>query len=349
VDIAYMSTTGSTSAASVRGMSVSPAGAMTSDTSLWTSDDRFFGAITWDPDGSSLAWEQMTSSKGKRYRDLVVGSPGGAVRTIWRFLPGDPLKPQNGTDKLAWGRGCNGKSVIVFTSTDSSASGLRLYEIDPNAAAPTPQLLHVMNPSRPDPEPLMRPSLGSGLAFSPLGGHLLFADYSLELGRDALVALPLTCAAGSPLPVAAGDPQPLFAIEYDGGAAWLNSLDWSSDGKRIAVAMGPYEALVGMAHLYDTRIWVGELNYSSADGTEQVTAASTAMYRITSGPADASADVFPSWARSPDNAACDRLAYAKGGGILLLDVPREGFSAADCTIAAPKAIGGQSAAALDWK
>jgi hypothetical protein len=353
-DIAYMSASGSSpsspGSASVRGMGVTAAGTIESDSTLWSVGDRFFNAITWDPAGSSLAWEQMTNSKGNRYRDLVVGTTGGPIRTIWRFLKGDLLTSHNGSDKLAWGRGCNGKSVIVFTSIDSSASGLRLYAIDPDAATPTPQLLYIKNPDRPDPAPITRPSLGSGLAFSPLGQYLVFADYSAEFAHDALVALPLTCETEGTLPVAAGPPQPLFRIEYDGGAAWLHSLDWSSDGKRIAAAMGPYEALVGMAYLYDTRIWVGELSYTAVGRTEQITA-SAPMNRVTSGPVDGSSgdDTFPSWTPSSTGVGCDRLAYAKGGNILLLDVPQEGFSTADCSIGVPKLIGGQSVAALDWK
>jgi hypothetical protein len=43
------------------------------------------------------------------------------------------------------------------------------------------------------------------------------------------------------------------------------------------------------------------------------------------------------------------MAFARDGSILLLDVPRPGFSAIDCSIPSPVSLGGRSVAGLDWK
>jgi hypothetical protein len=349
VDIAYMSIGGAwgePSSATVRGMGVTSSGASSSDVVLWKAAIRFSSAITWDPNGGALAMHQEIDSKGTRA--LVVGIPGQTLRTLLR-LPSGTMKSGVGSDKLSWGRGCDGRSVIVFGGAESTDNYPRLYVIDPYADSPQAQVLYKPEPY---PGPENSPSLGAGLAFSPLGGNLAFTEYSAQLGGRAVVALTLTCAPGSALPVAVGTPQPLFPAECDGGSAWTQSLDWSGDGKRLVLAMGRHETVPGGGLQYATRLWIGELSYDASSGTEQVAAASTSMQRITSGPAGGSqdySDFFPSWAPSAVLAACDRLAFAKNGAIMLLDVPRDGFTTADCAVPAPKLIGGKAVNGMDWK
>jgi len=135
----------------------------------------------------------------------------------------------------------------------------------------------------------------------------------------------------------------LFAARYEGEQAWFQSLDWSNDGRRLAVAMGRWvPTSAGSALQYDPELWVADMSYVASDGAEQVTVSSLKH-------SAAGVTAFPSWAPLSEAAACDRLAFTRGSQVWLFDVPRDGFSDQDCTVGAPTLIGGKAVAALDWR
>jgi len=350
VDIAYMSITssawGEPNSATVRGLGVSEAGASIGDTSLWKSAKVYYNSMTWDPDGTWLAWAQYIDTKGTRA--LVVGKPGGTLQTLLRF-PSGAITRRNGLDNIAWGRGCQGRSFIVFNGDEGWGLLDNLYVIDPFVAFPNPVRLYTRIQS-PDPD---SDGHGHGLAVSPSGHHLAFVEYT-PFGIESVVALPLTCIGNDPLPVAAGGAQALFPVEYDGGNATTQSLDWSPDGSRLAVSIAAKYKIPGGWQWGFSRLAVGELSYhyDPASGTEQVAAAAAGLRRITTGPTDGSPDYmdqYPSWGPSEALAVCDRLAFNRDGAILLLDVPRDAFPTEACTIPAPKLIGGKTVTGMDWK
>ena len=153
--------------------------------------------------------------------------------------------------------------------------------------------------------------------------------------------VPLACAGGE-LPEAIGPPQPLFPAAYYTDHAEFQSFDWSSDGRRLAISLARWVANDGGGLVYEPELWIADLNYSAGGGAEQTTFAGLRHF-------PESSVRYPSWAPSVPAAACDRIAFSRGGSIWLIDVPREGFQAGDCDIGAPTAIGGTAAAALDWK
>jgi hypothetical protein len=145
------------------------------------------------------------------------------------------------------------------------------------------------------------------------------------------------------LPEPAGPAQPLFAARYGEEQAGIQSIDWSSDGHRLAVAMGRWVPIsAGSALQYDPELWVADLNYVASAGAEQVTVES--LKHVAAG-----VTMFPSWAPASGGTACDRLAFMRSGVAWLYDVPRDGFSDGDCSIGTPTTIGGKAVAALDWR
>jgi hypothetical protein len=130
-------------------------------------------------------------------------------------------------------------------------------------------------------------------------------------------------------------------------------LDWSPDGRRLAASVAPLLVWkLGYRSWGTTRIAVGELACSYANGVELVTVTDTNMDNVTSGPPAGQADdpdERPSWGPSSATAACDRVAFLRGGLLTLLDVPRTGYQAADCVVQTPTTISNRSASGLDWK
>jgi len=351
-DIAYMSATGGgwgePGVATVRGLSLTPEGTASADVTLWKGSTVYFNSMTWDPDGAWLAWGQYVDKKGTR--GIVAGQIGGDVRTLLKFPNGD-ITRRNGLDTLAWGRGCDGRSVIVFVGDQLWDYLDALYVFDPFATNPQARRLYAINHG-PDGS-LER---GHGLAFSPQGQYLIFSEQDEE-GRNRVVALPLTCLPGDSLPTVAGPTQLLFPVEsvsgVDGGRAWTLGLDWSPDGRRITAAVAPLiEWTTGMHRWGVGRIAAGELAYLFQGGVEQVTASESAMHLVTSGPPEGQADYsdeFPSWGPAGAFSPCDPLAFNRGGNLMLLEVPRTGYSAADCTFPEPLVVSSKSVAGLDWK
>ena len=347
VDVAYMNSTSSVGM-TIRGLQVSATGVASGDAALWKVSDVYSQSMSWDPDGNWLAWAQVIDRKGTRA--VVAGKPGSALTTVLKF-PNGNITRRNGIDTIAWGRGCNGRSVIVFLGDDLWAVTDGLYVFDPFAVGAQARLLYAIKHG-----PEGSPDRGHGIAFSPQGQHLAFVEQD-DIGFNRVVALPLTCLSGDSLPSAAGAPHHLLPVQsdagIDGGRAWTVGLDWSPDGHRLAASIGPlliWQA--GMRTWGTARIAVGELAYSLAGGVEQVSAAEPTMCIVTSGPAAGQADYsdeLPSWGPSGATVACDRMAFSRSGALMLLEVPRTGYTALDCTVPAPSTISTKSAGGLDWK
>ena len=332
-DVAYMSpsykgTFSTPDKASVRGMAIDAAGTATGDGELWKSATRTSASIAWDPTGTWLAWFQESSDRGTP--SIAVGTPGSAPVTAYVFVPA-VLWTTTISDALAWGRGCDGNPVLYFMGNKGPwLAAPTLWVLDPFATDPQPQELYATTRAV------------SGLAVSPLGSFVALGDYSAAFGGGAgILALPLTCVPGTALPVAAGPAQPLFALRYDEDLGWATSMDWSRDGRRLAISMGRQVLITGGSLLYDPELWVAELNYLADSGSEQVTFGF--LRHFPSG-----SMLFPSWAPTTDPAACDRLAFTAAGSVHLMDLPRPGFASSDCAIPSPTNVGGKSIA-LDWK
>ncbi len=340
VDIAYVSistnTTTSWPPAAIRGIDVSAEGAASADVELWRSANRYPAAIAWDPDGRYLAWAEGIDNRGTRA--LMMAAPGQSPRVAYVFSNTGLYKP-NVADGLAWGRGCSSTPVLYFWGVQYGTNWGAVWVLDPFAASAEPR--KVFEPLYPPADE--RGGTLHGIAVSPLGRVLVFGAYSYELGDRAAVALPLKCGSAGALPEPAGPALPLFAARYAGEQAWFQSLDWSNDGRRLAVAMGRWVPIsAGSALAYDPELWVADLNYAASAGAEQVTVAT-----LKHGAAGVTA--FPSWAPMSDGAACDRLAFMRSSVVWLHDEPRDGFSGADCAIGTPTMIGGKAVAALDWR
>jgi hypothetical protein len=339
-DIAYMSISNNAAgsmwlSAAIRGIAFDAEGQPSGDAEIWKADTRFTPAIAWDPDGRYVFWVQTIDRKGTRA--LMRAAPGAVPRVIFVFSS-TSLRLGQMSDALVSGPGCGSTPVVYFWGIMSPTNRDTLWVLDPFASSPQPRELY--RPDAPPPDDVG----GSlqGLAISPLGRQLVFGAYSAELFSRAAVALPLACNSAASLPDAAGLPQPMFPARYDADKAWIQSFDWSRDGRRLVVAMGRWIEAPGGAYVYDPELWVADLNYVAADGAEQVSVASLA--HVPSGAA-----AYPSWAPSAVTGNCDRLAFNRSGSIWLFDVPREGFRATECTRGVPGAIGGVAAAALDWK
>jgi hypothetical protein len=340
VDIGYVSISNGSGAgwplAAIRGIDVSDAGASSADIELWRAANRYPSAIAWDPDGRYLAWAEGVDNKGTRA--LIVATPGQAPRVVYVFSNTGVYK-SNLADGLAWGRGCGSTPVLYFWGVQSGTNWSTVWVVDPFAASAEPRQIAVP----PGPPPNERGGTLHGLAVSPLGRILVFGAYSYELGDRAAVALPLSCSSAGALPEPAGPAQPLFAARYDSEQAWFQSFDWSSDGRRLAVAMGRWvPTSAGSALQYDPELWVADLNYAVSAGAEQVTVAS--LQHVAAG-----VMTFPSWAPVSEGATCNRLAFMRSSVVWLHDVPRDGFSDGDCAIGTPTSIGGKAVAALDWR
>jgi hypothetical protein len=335
-DVAYMSlsykgTISTPDKASVRGMAITAAGTAGSDGELWRSATRSTSAIPWDPTGTWLAWFQESSDRGTP--SIAIGTPGSAPRTAYVFSL-EFLWTTTMSDSMSWGRGCNGSAVLYFMGNKGPAlTTPTLWVLDPFATDAQPQEIYATVRAV------------SGLAVSPLGRFVALGDSSAAFGGQAgILVLPMTCVPGNALPVAAGPAQPLFAIRYDADLGWATGMDWSGDGRRLAISMGrqvPKDG-GGGSWLYAPELWVAELDYLADTDSEQVTFGS--LQHLPSGPA-----LSPSWAPIIDTEACDRLAFAAAGSVQLLDVPRPGFASSDCAIPSPTSLGGKSVGALDWK
>ena len=355
VDLAYMNITssvwGEPNTAAAFGVSIGADGVPSGETSLWKGSSVYHASMSWDPGGNWVTWAQYLDRKGTR--GIVAATPGSAPITVLRF-PADGITRRNGGDNLAWGRGCDGRSVIVFLGDQLWDVFGALYVFDPFAATPRPRFLHRIRSG-----PEGSPDAGQSIAFSPQGRLLAFVEQDDE-GRDQVVALPLTCAAGDPLPWAAGETQVLFPVlspdGIDGGrGATHYGIDWSPDGRRLAAAVSPL--LVwdpGYRSWGPARIAVGEMNYSysAGDDLEQVTPVAPVMTQVTTGPATGEpdhTDTHPSWGPPSPSDACDRIAFNRSGTLMLMEAPRTGFTQSDCTRAAPTAISGKLINGLDWK
>jgi len=340
VDVAYVSISNSTiwswPPAAIRGIDVSAAGTASADVELWRSANRYPSAIAWDPDGRYLAWAEGIDNRGTR--GLMVATPGQSPRVAYVFSSTGIYK-SNLADGVAWGRGCGSTPVLYFWAIQYGTNWSTVWVLDPFAASVEPHQVAVP----PGPPPDERGGTLHGLAVSPLGRTLVYGAYSYDLGDRAAVALPLSCSSADALPEPVGPAQPLFAARYDGEQAWFQSFDWSSDGRRLAVAMGRWvPTSAGSALQYDPELWIADLNYVVSDGAEQVTVASLKH-------SAAGVTTFPSWAPVSDGASCDRLAFMRSSVVWLHDEPRDGFSGADCAIGTPTMIGGKAVAALDWR
>jgi hypothetical protein len=345
VNLGYFTISGP--AGIVTGLQVSPTGSAGSPVSLWKVEGLYEN-IAWDPSGTWLAWVQRIDRQANR--GIVIGSPGGAPRNVLVF-PSAGITHRNGFDGLAWGKGCNGNSVVVFVGDEKWAALDTLYVFDPFAANPQPKPLYTHAPAPND----AAPGHGAGLAFSPQGRHLAFLDYAAD-GVEYVVTLPLTCHAGDSLPSAAGPPQPLIPLRIDGVTSGSRALDWSPDGRRLVVTGGPLLVSIWGYHEWGyEHLAVGELEYLWDGVSEQVMptgSTASSLRSITSGPAPGAAeysDRFPTWAPSAADAACDRLAFVRQGVMYLLDVSRPGFGTADCAIPEPRSLNLKNVAATDWK
>lgn len=345
VDVAYMNVNSNTWV-TLRGLQVTPAGAASGDVALWKRTGVYAPSMSWDPDGNWLAWAQRID----QVTSIVAGKPGSALTTVLKF-PNGTITRRHGIDNLAWGRGCNGRSVIVFVGDESWEYFDALYVFDPFTLGAQARRLHV---SRHGPEG--SPDRGHGIAFSPHGQYLAFVEQD-DIGFNHVVALTLTCLPGDTLPTAAGSPQRLFPVQsnagVDGGRAWTIGLDWSPDGNRLVASVGPLLVWQpGYRSWGVARIHVGELAYSASGGVELVSAAESLMHEVTSGPPagqDDYSDELPSWGPSSATAACDRMAFSRSGALMLLDVPRIGFTSGDCTVPTPRTISSKSVSGLDWR
>jgi len=354
VDLAYMNIPsngwGDPNTATVLGISIDADGGPSGETSLWKGSSVYHASMSWDPGGNWVAWAQYVDKKGTR--GIVAATPGSAPVTVLRF-PADGITRRNGADNLAWGRGCDGRSVIVFLGDQLWNVFNALYVFDPFAETPRPRFLHQIRSG-----PEGSPDGGQGIAFSPQGRLLAFIEQDDE-GRNQVVALPLACLPGDPLPVAAGETQVLFPVlspdGVDGGRGQAVGIDWSPDGRRLVAAISPL--LVwdpGYRSWGTARIGVGDLNYShgAGDDLEQVSPAAPAMTLVTTGPAEGEpdrSDTYPAWGPSVDTGPCDRIAFNRSGTLMLMETPRTGFTQPDCAFAAPTAISGRWVSGLDWK
>lgn len=351
-DIAYMSTSssvwGEPGVATARGLSLTPGATVSADLTLWKGSSAYFNSVTWDPDGTWLAWAQYIDKKGTR--GIVAGQMGGDVKTLLTFPNGD-ITRRNGLDTLAWGRGCNGRSVIVFIGDQLWDYIDALYVFDPFATNPQARRLYVIKHG-----PVGSPDRGHGVTFSPQGQYLIFSEQDEE-ARNRIVALPLTCLPGDSLPTVAGPTQFLFPVEsakgIDGGRAWTLGLDWSPDGGRIAAAIAPLiEWTPGMQRWDVARIAVGELAYLFEGGVEQINTSQSAMRLVTSDPAEGQedySDELPSWGPAGASSPCDPLTFNRSGNLMVLETPRTGYSKADCNLPEPVVVSSKSVAGLDWK
>jgi len=334
-DVAYLSISNSGFgsswlSAAVRGIEFDAEGEVRADSELWKTTERFVGSIAWDPDGQYLFWAQTINKRGSR--GLVMAAPGESPRTIFVQSSTDDPKFTGLSDFLVSGPGCGSTPVLYFWG--GLINWPVLWVLDPFAASPQPQVLFVPDP----PPPTDVGGTLHGLAISPLGRQLAFGSYSEALGDRAVLTLPLNCPAVGALPAVAGPPQALFAARVGDDKAEIQSLDWSTDGRRLVAALRRWVNYL----VYDPELWVAELNYSASDGVEQVSIAG--LQHVAAG-----AVTYPSWAPSAETASCDRLAFNRGGSVWLLDVPRAGFSDLDCAIGAPAMAGGDAVAALDWR
>lgn len=343
VDIAYLN--GST----IRGLQVSASGTASGDVALWAllkQANLYPQSISWNPDGSWLTWSQDIDKNATHA--IVAAQPGYAPTTVLTF-PNGGITRRNGLDILAWGRGCNGRSVIAFLGDDPEALDA-LYLFDPFEIAAQAQRIHVMKHG-----PDGSPDRGHGIAFSPEGQYLAFVEQD-DVGFNHVVALPLTCLPGAALPTPAGESQHLFPVQADAGVegrGWTTGLDWSPDGRRLAASVAPLLVWkLGYRSWGTARIAVGELAYSYANGVELVSETDMKMHTVTAGPPAGQTDYSderPSWGPSSATAACDRVAFMRSGLLTLLDVPRTGYQATDCVIQTPTTISNRSVGGLDWK
>jgi hypothetical protein len=343
VDIAY------TASSAISGLKVSASGAASGDVVLWSVSRQLNlqgQPISWNPDGTWLAWYQDTDKNGTHA--IVAGQPGTAPRTVLTF-PSGGITRRPGIDTMAWGRGCNGGSVIVFLGDELWAHFDALYVFDPFVVGAQARRIYEMRHDQDG-----SPDRGHGIAYSPQGQYLAFVERD-DVGFNNVVALPLTCLPGDSLPSPAGDPQRLFPVRADAGIegrGWTTGLDWSPDGRRLAASVAPLLVWQPGYRSWGTaRIAVGELAYSYANGIELVSAAETNMHMVTSGPPAGQTDYSderPSWGPSGVTAACDRVAFMRSSVMTLLDVPRAGYTSADCAVPAPKGLG-KSASGFDWK
>lgn len=156
------------------------------------------------------------------------------------------------------------------------------------------------------------------------------------------VALSLACSSVAALPEAAWRAVPLFPARYETDKGWIQSFDWSRDGRRLATSMGRWVASPGSAYTCNPELWVADLNYTALSGSEQAS-----LLNLSHLPSGAAA--YASWAPSVEAANCDRLAFVRSGGIWLAEAPREGFLSRDCATSAPTTAGGKGADAMDCR
>ncbi len=164
VNLGYFTISGP--AGIVTGLQVSPTGSAGSPVSLWKVEGLYEN-IAWAPPAPGSPGQRID----RQAMRIVIGSPGGALRNAMVF-PSPGITHRNGFPALAWGKGCNGNSVVVFVGDEKWAALDTLYVFDPFAANPQPKPLYTHAPAPSD----AAPGHGAGLAFSPQGRHLAFLD-----------------------------------------------------------------------------------------------------------------------------------------------------------------------------
>lgn len=263
-------------------------------------------------------------------------------------------------DRLAWGPGCSGGSVLVFLGFGGpNESPQGIYAIDNpelDGAPFTPRLLHP------------QPNAG-GFALSPDGGKLAFtAGYgptetvsSVPMcSSSPITATPLltwddfdapeyhTCFdvpedSSTPSPCPCSTYPGKFCVDYPYPA--VQSIDWSSDGKRLALSV-----TVGPDPDYPWR----DLKIAYLQGSTWV------VRPIDLDPVlgAASSEHSPQWGPNSGGDGCQPMAFSQSAGasdgsdlngrrLFLLDVPASAGSTSDCGSLVE--VNARSPRAIDWK
>jgi WD40 repeat protein len=326
---------GVTGLAAIRGVTLGSDGVTATDTGLVNAaNNRVIRAIAWSPDGSRFAW---VDDDGVNQFFRAAALDGSS--SILYDTSSDPGTTQVNADSdgFAWGPNCERTdSVLAFMGGNPYA--VRLIRASAGAGQPPLQIT---------------PTLGTtnivegarAFAFSPTGQHLAFFGSIAGVGYGVMV-MPMCSSSYDPrllVPESALRDSPNIAVG-------VVSMDWSPDGKRLAVSYYRHDDLDPW---HDVKIIDLASNYSNSKGVEDV----TGYGAITTMPGTAgfgfeSSEHSPTWGPAPGTSNCQRLAFARstkrGRYIYLVDIP----TAAGITcqqLPLPQQIASKGARAIDWK
>ncbi|MFO1395120.1 MAG: hypothetical protein U1F09_15295 [Steroidobacteraceae bacterium] len=318
--------------AEVRGVTLSfqSSGAITSaDSSLISNaTGRSYSSVAWSPDGKRFAWIQDGA--------IMTAAPGTKPVKLYPKSVGDP-QPLANPDTLAWGPDCcsGGDSVLVFLSGPPSF-GVQALTIK-DGGVDSRQVLFELK-AHCDSSSVCTMSTGTAFAFSPKGNLVAFFGYSDDLS-PGVWAIPMDATPHTPSMIVTAGAIGMTADP-------VISMDWSTNGKRLALSIitGPDP------ETYDWRdLKIIDLNYSYVGAAETVSLAGVR----TGSPGssyfgDASSEHSPQWDPSESGDACERLAFSQGSDagrkMYLIDLVSKSGCYTD-----PRLISAKNPRALDWR